>query len=191
MHNQKNLQLAQAKNQQLINVINQNIETKNQKLQTLLQDKQRLENMVSKLNRQPVETNMTHLGFAKLKGKLHWPTAGKIKHAFGTQIAESELTWEGVIIAAPLGQSVRAVAAGRVIFAKFMPGYGLLLIINHGNGYMSLYGQNQNLAVKLNDWVTPNQVIATVGNSGDSNLPGLYFSIRHNVKALNPALWCH
>ena len=191
LHNQKNLQLAQAQNQQLITVIDQRIQTKSQKLQALIQDKLRLEQTINTLNQQPVQTNMTHLGFAKLKGKLAWPTIGKIRHAFGTQIAQSELTWEGTVITAPLGQAVHAIAAGRVIFAKFMPGYGLLLIINHGNGYMSLYGQNQNLNVKLNDWVLPNQTIATVGNSSDSNLPGLYFSIRHNVKALNPANWCH
>ncbi len=191
LHNQKNLQLAQVQNQQLISTITQHIQTKNQKLQALIQDKQRLENTINKLNQQSSTANLGHLGFAKLQGKLAWPTVGHIRHAFGTQISQSELTWEGTVISAPLGQAVHAIAAGRVIFAKFMPGYGLLLIINHGNGYMSLYGQNQNLAVKKNDWVKPSQVISTVGDSSDSNKPGLYFSIRHNVKALNPALWCH
>lgn len=190
LHNQSILKSTQNKNQQLIATLGQNIQIKNQKLQTLIQDKERLSKMVRSLNTTMAQGSLGHLHFATLKGQLPWPTAGHIRHAFGTQIAQSELTWESTVLSAPEGQAVHAIAAGRVIFAKWMPGYGLLLIINHGNGYMSLYGRNQTLAVQTNDWVTPNETIATVGKSGGFDQPALYFSIRHNAQPLNPAHWC-
>lgn len=190
LHNQSILKSTQNKNQQLIATLDQHIQTKNQKLQTLIQDKERLSKMVRSLNTTMAQGSLGHLRFAKLKGQLSWPTTGHIRHAFGTQIAQSELTWEGTVLSAPEGQAVHTIAAGRVIFAKWMSGYGLLLIINHGNGYMSLYGRNQTLAVQTNDWVTPNQTIATVGQSGGFDQSALYFSIRHNAQPLNPAHWC-
>jgi len=190
LKDQQTLQSTQDKNKQLITVINRHIQTKSDKLEVLIQDKTHLEKTIHQLNTQLPTINPGNLNFTQLKGKIAWPTEGHIRHAFGTQIAESELTWEGTIIAAPAGQVVHAIAAGRVIFANQMPGYGLLLIINHGNGYMSLYGRNGTLAVKTNDWVTPNETIATVGNTGEFDQPTLYFSIRHNTQPLNPARWC-
>lgn len=196
LQNQQVLQKIQAQRQQLISAISEHIQTKHQKLMALLHDKQALESTVARLNTQTEQAVFSHrskvpnLPFAHLRGKLSWPTAGTIRHAFGTQIYQSQLKWDGVLISAPQGQAVHAVAAGRVIFAKWMSGYGLLLIVNQGNGYMTLYGRNQTLTKRVGDWVAANEVIGTVGKSGGFTRPGLYFSIRYNGNAVNPAMWC-
>ncbi len=100
------------------------------------------------------------------------------------------LRWEGTLIAAPQGQPIHAVAPGRVIFSKWMPGYGLLLIISQGNGYMTLYGRAQTLTKAVGDYVKANEVIGTVGKSGGFAHSALYFSIRHDGTAINPTIFC-
>jgi septal ring factor EnvC (AmiA/AmiB activator) len=128
--------------------------------------------------------------FARLKGRLAWPTQGRIVARFGTPRLGSLLKWRGVVIDAQPGRPVRAIAYGRVVFADWLRGFGLLLIIDHGDGYMSLYGHNQSLYKETGDWVTPGEVVATVGDSGGEVRPGLYFEIRHDGRPVNPARWC-
>jgi septal ring factor EnvC (AmiA/AmiB activator) len=173
--------------------INQHIQINNNQLKKLLQNKQQLQATIEKLNTAASSNTkfISHHPFSKLHSKLPWPTQGHIRHAFGAQINQSELTWDGTIINAPLGQSVRAIASGRVIFAKWMAGYGLLLIINDGGGYLTLYGRNQMLLKTVGDVIQTGEKIATVGKSGGFLQPGLYFSIRYNGKAVNPGIWCH
>lgn len=202
LQNQQALQAAQTQRQKLIQEINQHIKTKNEKLASLLHNKEQLEATIQLLNRQmsaapirhPVYSNTTthvpNLPFGRLEHRLSWPTPGHIRDAFGTQIYQSQLKWDGTLIAAPLGQPIRAVAAGRVIFAKWMAGYGLLLIINQGNGYMTLYGRAQTLMKTVGDYVQANEVIGTVGKSGGFFHPALYFSIRHDGTPINPAIFC-
>ncbi|HLB56670.1 MAG TPA: peptidoglycan DD-metalloendopeptidase family protein [Coxiellaceae bacterium] len=196
LQNQQALQKTQVQRQQLIQAINQHIQTKHEKLVALLHNKQQLEKTIELLNQQtsqPVFSQSSHvpnLPFGQLHGKLSWPTHGSIRDAFGTQVYQSELKWDGTLIAASQGQPIHAVAAGRVIFAKWMAGYGLLLIINQGNGYMTLYGRAQTLTKTVGDYVKANEVIGTVGKSGGFEHPALYFSIRHDGTAVNPARWC-
>src|SRR3990167_1369459 len=195
LQNQQTLQKTQTERQQLIQTINQHIETKHQKLVSLLHDKLRLEKTIERLSEENSKENgkdvFSNAPFARLRGTLPWPLHGQVRHQFGTQVYQSELKWDGTLINALSGQPVRAVAAGRVIFAKWMAGYGLLLIINHGNGYMTLYGRNQTLTQKVGDRVIAGEVIGTAGKSGGFLRPALYFSIRHNAQALNPTHWCH
>lgn len=216
LHNQQQLQVIQAQRQQLIQRINQRIQTKHQRLVALLHNKQALENTLKLLREQVArqareaqqkrEARKAHhaqhaqktpkkmiynaTAFTRARGQLPWPTQGAIRDQFGTQINDSELRWDGVIIAAPEGQPVRAVAAGDVIFSKWMAGYGLLLIVNNGDGYMTLYGRNETLTQKVGDHVRAGEIIGTVGKSGGFARSGLYFSIRKNGVAINPALWC-
>ncbi|HKK06553.1 MAG TPA: peptidoglycan DD-metalloendopeptidase family protein [Gammaproteobacteria bacterium] len=127
--------------------------------------------------------------FPDLKGKLTWPVRGRVEDLFGhRQLAQ--LKWNGVVIRAPQGRKVRAISHGRVAFADWLRGYGLLIIIDHGHGYMSLYGHNQSLYKETGDWVEPGEVIATVGASGGQARAGLYFEIRHNGRPVDPARWC-
>jgi septal ring factor EnvC (AmiA/AmiB activator) len=128
--------------------------------------------------------------FKSLKGRLRWPAQGRLAQRFGSRRGDSGLKWQGVLIAAPEGGRVRAVAQGRVAFADWLRGFGLLLIIDHGDGYMSLYGQNQALYKEVGEWVDSGEVVATLGASGGRSHAGLYFELRHNGQPVNPLRWC-
>lgn len=128
--------------------------------------------------------------FASRRGKLPWPVKGKVQKLYGKARQRSDLKWNGVRILAREGRTVRAIARGRVAYADWLRGYGLLLILDHGDGYMSLYGQNQSLFKEVGDWVEAGEPIATVGRSGGQAQSALYFEIRHNGKPTNPLRWC-
>jgi septal ring factor EnvC (AmiA/AmiB activator) len=123
------------------------------------------------------------------KGKLRWPVNGRVAARFGSPLAEGKLTLNGVVIAAHEGSDVRAVHAGRVVFAEWLRGYGQLVILDHGDGYLSAYGYNQSLARAVGDWVKEGEAVATVGASGGHGSPGLYFEIRHSGEPQDPARW--
>lgn len=127
--------------------------------------------------------------FSALKGKLTWPVAGALLHDFGQPRAGGELKWNGVVLAAPRGREVRAVYHGRVAFADWLAGMGLIVIVDHGEGFMTLYGYNETLLKNAGDWVAPGDVIATVGESGGQSEAGLYFELRRGTKPINPRQW--
>ena len=127
--------------------------------------------------------------FSELRGKLTWPVVGSLVHDFGQPRAGGELKWNGVVLAAPRGQEVRAVYHGRVAFADWLSGMGLLVIVDHGEGFMTLYGYNETILKNAGDWVAPGDVIATVGESGGQSAAGLYFELRRGTEPINPRLW--
>ncbi|QLG86942.1 peptidoglycan DD-metalloendopeptidase family protein [Chitinibacter bivalviorum] len=126
--------------------------------------------------------------FASLKGKLALPVKGEVIGRFGALRGEGG-TWKGLMIKAANGQSVHAIASGRVVFADWLRGFGNLMIIDHGGGYMSLYGANESVLKRVGDSVKPGDVIATVGNSGGMAESGVYFEIRQNSRPLDPLQW--
>ena len=126
--------------------------------------------------------------FSELRGKLTWPVAGTLLHDFG-QPRAGGISWNGVVLAAPRGREVRAVYHGRVAFADWLAGMGLLVIVDHGEGYMTLYGYNETLLKDTGDWVAPGDVIATVGDSGGQAEASLYFELRRGRKPENPRRW--
>ncbi|MBU6199338.1 MAG: peptidoglycan DD-metalloendopeptidase family protein [Xanthomonadaceae bacterium] len=126
--------------------------------------------------------------FAALRGKMHWPLRGRIVERFGVGTGGGGAS-QGVLIAARDGSEVHAVAHGRVVFADWLRGYGLLLIVDHGDGYLSLYGYNETLLKDVGDWVDAGTVIATSGDSGGRPTPGLYFELRFKGKAIDPMTW--
>lgn len=129
--------------------------------------------------------------FAKARGKLPWPVNGRLVARYGTPRGEDARTkWDGVLIGASAGSQVHAVHGGRVVFADWLRGSGLLVILDHGNGYLSLYGHNQSLLKDAGDIVKAGEAIATVGNSGGQETPALYFAIRQQGRAIDPAQWC-
>jgi septal ring factor EnvC (AmiA/AmiB activator) len=169
------------------------LKDKDQHLQQLLENEQQISRLLQairevmpELLKVPDEAKP----FANLKGSLLWPAAGNIKNLFGARRSAGRLTWNGILINAPEGREVHAVARGRVAYAEWLRGYGLLMIIDHGDGYMSLYGHNQSLYRETGDWVEAGEVIASIGNSGGQQHSALYFEIRHNGKPTNPAKWC-
>ncbi len=127
--------------------------------------------------------------FSDHKGKLTWPVAGTLLHEFGQPRVGGSVKWNGVVLAAPRGREVRAVYHGRVAFADWLAGMGLLIIVDHGEGYMSLYGYNETLLKDAGDWVAPGDVIATVGDSGGQPQAALYFELRRGADPVNPGRW--
>ena len=127
--------------------------------------------------------------FSSHKGRLTWPVAGTLLHDFGQPRASDKVKWNGVVLAAPRGREVRAVYHGRVAFADWLAGMGLLVIVDHGEGYMTLYGYNETLLKNAGDWVAPGDVIATVGDSGGQPQASLYFELRRGTRPVNPGQW--
>ena len=127
--------------------------------------------------------------FSEHKGRLTWPVAGTLLHDFGQPRVGGNIKWNGVVLAAPRGREVRAVYHGRVAFADWLAGMGLLVIVDHGEGYMTLYGYNETVLKNTGDWVAPGDVIATVGDSGGQSQASLYFELRRGTKPENPRRW--
>ena len=128
-------------------------------------------------------------GLSQLKKKLRWPVKGNLVRRYGSQ-KQGYLKWKGVLMTAPLGRQVQTINNGTVLFADWLKGYGLVTVIDHGDGYMSLYAHNQTLLKNTGDRVESGESIALVGQSGGQSRPGLYFEIRHLGKAVNPMIWC-
>ena len=128
--------------------------------------------------------------FEGLRGQLRWPVNGALLARYGASRGASGLTWQGMLIGAPAGQPVRSIHRGRVAYADWLRGFGLLLIIEHGDGFMSLYGHNGTLARETGDWVESGEDVATVGDSGGNPESALYFEIRHAGKPVDPRRWC-
>ncbi len=136
------------------------------------------------------EDDISRKAFADLRGKLAWPVEGKVRRLFGKRKPRSDLKWQGVRIDAPSGRHVRSVSHGRVAFADWLRGFGNLIIVDHGNGYLSLYGHNESLFKSAGEWVEAGDVISSVGSSGGQAKAGLYFEIRKRGKPQNPTRWC-
>jgi septal ring factor EnvC (AmiA/AmiB activator) len=158
-------------------------------LKRLQTQQQQLENLLAELRRATEATPFDpNDPFARLRGRLAWPVAGKVEAGYGDVIAGG-LRSNGIQIAADRGTTVRAVHEGRVIFADWLSGRGLLIILDHGGGYLSLYGHNEQLFKQAGATVQAGDAIATAGDSGGRARPGLYFEIRKSGKPVNPSGW--
>jgi septal ring factor EnvC (AmiA/AmiB activator) len=153
-------------------------------------EEQRLADLVQRLSEVmagfPVDSEEP---FARSKGKLAWPVQGRIAGEYGQARGTGPVKWNGVLLEVAAGTPVRAVHRGRVAFADWLQGLGLLVIVDHGGGYMSLYGHNEALLKESGDWVEPGEPIAQVGDTGGQSRPGLYFEIRSNGEPVNPSGW--
>lgn len=129
--------------------------------------------------------------FSAARGKLPWPVNGRLLARFGeARGSDARAKWDGVMISASPGTQVHAVHGGRVVFADWLRGAGLLVILDHGNGYLSLYGHNQSLLKSAGDIVKAGDAISTVGDSGGQDSAGLYFAIRQQGRPTDPSQWC-
>ncbi len=175
--------------------LNSEIRTQGDELERATQDEKQLAELLRKLKpalaRIPRETGASpDTPFAALRGKLNWPVQGQISARYGSARLEGRLKWQGVLIEAPEGNEVRAVSRGRVAFSDWLRGLGQLVVIDHGGGYMTLYGHNQALFKEAGDWVEAGEVIASVGASGGRDKPGLYFEVREQGEPRDPMAWC-
>jgi len=169
------------------------IGSRDKQLSQMQEDEKQLQELLRGLNRELGDLltgKDSRQSFAERRGKLTWPARGEVQKRFGQSRNAGKLRWNGVLIGNSEGNTVYAVAPGRVAYADWLRGYGLLIIIDHGDGYMSLYGHNQGLLKEVGDWVRADEAIAEVGSSGGRDEAGLYFEIRHNGTPTNPATWC-
>lgn len=189
---EKSVLLKTKKQRKLLLVkINKQFSSNKQQLSRFKVSEKRLKILISSLQQTmddfPFDEGVVK-EFAALKGKLPWPTKGRLIKRFGAK--RSDTQWNGVLIKAKEGANIRAVTRGRVVYADWLRGYGLLTIIDHGDGYMTLYAFNQSLYKTVGEWVDAGAVIATVGNSGGRESAGLYFGVRKKGKSVNPVKWC-
>ncbi len=151
---------------------------------------QRLSELVAKIqDRLEVFSESEGSSFSSTKGSLNWPVAGPLLRDYGQPRAGGDLKWNGVLLQAPLGVPVSAVYYGRVVYADWLPGLGLLIIVDHGGDYMSLYGHNETILTELGARVSSGETIALTGQSGGQAQPALYFEIRHSGEPVNPHSW--
>ncbi|PZP54450.1 MAG: peptidase M23 [Azospira oryzae] len=178
------------------------IKEQRRQIDTLKRDEARLARLVERLgkvlsgrkpsaairNRATPDASLDGRPFAELKGRLRLPVPGELAHRFGSP-REGGLSWKGLFIRADAGQPVKAIAAGTVVFADWLRGFGNLLILDHGQGFMSLYGFNEALLREVGDRVKGGDPVAQIGNTGGHPETGLYFEIRHEGKPLDPLEW--
>lgn len=183
------LQGAQDKRQQLLASLKSRMAEEGSEIERLAAEEQDLARLIieltSILSDYPITSEEP---FVSLKGNLTWPIAGRMINDFG-QPRAGGLKWNGVVLSAPRGREVRAIYHGRVVFADWLAGMGLLVIVDHGDSYMTLYGYNESTLKSAGDWVAPGDVIATVGDSGGQQQTGLYFEVRQGAKPMNPRTW--
>jgi septal ring factor EnvC (AmiA/AmiB activator) len=175
---------------ELVNKINADIRSKDAQIERLQAQASELTNLVEALAKVlPKMPDIDAEPFAGQAASLSWPADGSVLKSFGDSRADGRLKWQGVLLGAPAGAVVRSVYHGRVVFSDWLDGMGLLTIIDHGAGYMSLYGHNQDLLKEVGEWVDPGEAIAHVGDSGGQVAAGLYFEIRKDGKPVNPKRW--
>lgn len=177
----------------ILKELEKDINAKGARLKKLAADEQQLQHLLKEIRSimpSLLTENDKRETFSHRRGRLTWPVRGKVKKLFGKSRQAANIKWNGVLIPSKEGAEVRAISHGRVAYADWLRGYGMLVIIDHGEGYMSLYGYNQALYKETGDWVEEGEVIATVGRSGGQDISGLYFEVRVNGQPSNPVKWC-
>jgi murein hydrolase activator len=207
--NAKELIQQKKSKAKIIKKISAELESQTTIKQKLIDDEKKLSNLISDLIKESIakakknnlqpnkETDKSDLpdqqfdgiNFAKLKKKLRLPATGKVTHKFNSKRPDTGTKWKGIFISANEGDEVYAVAEGQIVFSDWLRGFGNIVIINHGSGYMSLYGNNQSLLKQTNEVVKGGDAIAIVGNSGGNNSDGVYYELRKNGTPFNPLSW--
>lgn len=199
----KALTKEQRSRQQILGSISQQLRQQRREIKRLQRNENRLAQLVDKLARMLAQPKSGSLfrndnlpdnrfdgsPFDQLKGKLALPVKGEVTNQFGTPRPDSTVLWKGLFLRTSAGQSVKVVAAGQVVFADWLRGFGNLLIVDHGKGYMSLYANNETLFKQVGDTLRGGDTVAAVGNSGGNKDYGLYFELRHESRPLDPIEW--
>ena len=185
-------QISQAREERHLALadINKGIATQSDQITRLQGEAESLEALVAELTRVLADLPINDsTRFVDRKGQMNWPADGRLTRKFGQSKADGHLRWDGVLLAAGAGTEVRAVHHGRVVFSDWLSGMGLLVVVEHGDGYLTLYGHNQDVVSEVGEWVNPDSVIAHVGDSGGQATSGLYFEIRKNGQPVDPHSW--
>ena len=188
------LEIARQDRAQVLQHLEASIATQSETLDGLEKDAESLRILIDELRKRAqirAELDVHRDAFPARKGRLAWPVLeGRILSKFGSRKDDSATALDGVLLSTREGEEVRTVNDGRVVYADWLRGFGLLMVIDHGDGFMSLYGHNQALLRDVGEWVATGDVIALSGNSGGQTEPGLYFAIRRNGRPQDPAEWC-
>jgi septal ring factor EnvC (AmiA/AmiB activator) len=182
-----------AKRKKLLSELSNKIKNQESTLSNLEASRGRIENLLKSLGELLADipgNPSENKPFKSLKGKLPWPVKGRFLGKFGQPKKHGDLKWNGVLIKSKYGTPVHAVSHGRVAFSDWLQGFGFITIIDHGDGYMTLYGNSESLFKQAGDWVSAGEVIASAGDSGGQPQSGVYFEIRSRGKPVNPAKWC-
>ena len=199
----KHLEQEKAGHKKLLANISLQVEQQRQEISKLKRDEERLSRLVERIGKLLAQKNRVSTlsnsrlpdastdgnPFAALKGRLSLPIRGELINRFGSPRSDGGMTWKGLFIRASSGEEVKSIAAGRVVFADWLRGFGNLMIVDHGSGYMSLYGNNESIHKRVGDSVNSGDTIAAVGNSGGNADSGLYFELRHQGKPFDPLNW--
>lgn len=187
---QQQLEQQQQQRRSVLTKLKQKITNSRQQLNKLNTERSKLESILKSLEEGIAKLSLpaTDKPFKGRKGKLPWPVAGRLSKYFGST-RNANIRWNGWLLKAKEGTPVKAIHYGRIIFSDYLRGHGLLIIVDHGGGYMSLYAHNQVLLKETGEWVLPDEPIAKVGNTGGQDDHALYFEIRHNGKPTNPKRW--
>lgn len=189
----KELSQLRSNRKRLLVKLNKDIDSQQLTLTDLKQSRNRIEQLLMSLGEILADIPIVpgdQKPFSQLKNNLPWPVKGKLSASFGTSRNTGDLRWNGVVIDSDYGKPVRAISHGRIVFADWLQGYGFITIIDHNDGYLSLYGHNQDQFKQAGDWVESGETIATIGDSGGQPYSGLYFELRHQGKPINPEKWC-
>ena len=173
--------------------LNRRVQSQHQRLGNLKENERDLERLLERLRGYLADipdAPAFNARFSQHRRRLQLPVNGAVQASYGSPRHGGKLRWKGLFIGTPEGRPIHAVFRGRVAYADWLRGFGLLLIIEHGDGYMSLYGHSQSLYKEVGEWVETGEVVASTGNTGDSNAPGLYFEIRHQGQPQDPQRWC-
>ena len=188
---------------EVLQKVSKEIAQQRKQISTLRRDEQRLTRLIERLaresakrkprstisNRALPDPRLTSSVFGKLRGKLRLPVIGELANRFGSPREDTGLSWKGLFISAPAGREVKSVAPGRVVYADWLRGFGNLMILDHGDGYMSLYGNNEALLKQVGEEIRTGDTIAAVGNSGGNPDSGLYFELRYQGRPFDPLPW--
>ncbi len=189
---QQTLDQRREERERVLARLQQDIRGADQELRRLAEDEAELETMLDELRAALAdipERELERKPFAEQRGVLRWPLEGEVLARYGSSEGRRDGAWQGLLLGAVAGDTVSAVAHGRVVFADWLRGYGLLLIIDHGDGYMTLYGHNESLYRDVGDWVEAGEIVAAAGASGGRDQPGLYFELRSDGRPQNPMTW--
>ncbi|MFK8019219.1 MAG: murein hydrolase activator EnvC [Pseudomonadales bacterium] len=189
----QHLTLAQGERQAALGALSEQIGTAADKLANQELERDRLQGLLDEIEREVANIQLPYESgepFATRKGEMTWPVVGKIGKQFGKRKNGSSVRWQGVVIEANSGDDISAIHDGRVVYADWFAGQGLMVLIDHGDRFLSLYAHNSSILKQTGELVSAGEVIATVGDSGGQSEPGLYFEIRSKGKPVNPLNWC-
>ncbi|WP_341582730.1 peptidoglycan DD-metalloendopeptidase family protein [Marinobacter metalliresistant] len=188
---QQELAASRKQRQQTLASLNADIKNRLGEREELASDRKRLEKLLEEVQQaiNNIPSPNEFRPFASLRDKLPWPAQGKVLSGYGDRYADGRLRRTGLLIGTEEEAEIRAIHYGRVVFANWLRGFGLITIIDHGDGYMTLYGHSSSLFTSPGDWVAAGEPIALAGRTGGTDSPALYFEVRHNGKPDNPGRW--